>query len=103
LIDAPQWRATVDQEDFDMKPRYSNQLGVIWYLMPAVWVFAAIAGLLAISQWPASLAEQLQAPITAASLAAPLAPEASTERSVPAASSVFKDRRWEVSEHVAQF
>jgi hypothetical protein len=103
LIDAPQWRVTVDQEDFGMKTRDSKQLGVIWYLMPAVWIVAGIAGLVAISQWPAVLADQLQAQTAVASFASPLVPEASPEPSVPAASSVFTDHRWEASEHVAQF
>jgi hypothetical protein len=103
FIDAPQWRAPVHEEDFDMKLRDSKQLGLIWYLMPAVWVVAGIAGLLAVSQWPGLVADQVQAQTAAATLAFPLLPEANTELSVPAAGSVFTDRRWEVSEVVAQF
>ena len=86
-----------------MKPHDFKQLGLVWYLMPTAWVVAGIVGLVAVSQWPALVAGQLQSPITAASFASALMPEASTESSVPAASSVFTDRRWEVSEHVPQF
>ncbi|HXD39073.1 MAG TPA: hypothetical protein VN649_00815 [Ramlibacter sp.] len=86
------------------KPFKAKEPGIAWYLVPAVWVAAALAGLVILTYWPALLADQLPAaPERAASNASPAGPHASSDPSVPDASSVFKDHPPPVSEPVNQF
>jgi hypothetical protein len=77
--------------------------GIAWFLIPAAWAAAALAGLVILTHWPALLADQLPAQGAAASSAAQAAPYVSSDPSVPDASSVFKDHRPEVSAPVNQF
>jgi hypothetical protein len=90
-----------------MKSRHfsknSTELGIVWYLIPALWVVAAIAAFVILSGWPALLADPLPAESSTASTAVPVAPYSGGDPSLPSASSVFKDRPYEVSEHVDQF
>ena len=85
------------------KPFKDKELGIAWFLIPAVWVAAALAGLVILTYWPSLLADQLPARGGAASNAAQVAPHVSSDPSLPDASTVFKDRPHEVSEPVDQF
>ena len=66
--------------------RPSRELGTAWFMFPLLAVCATLLTLILISR-PASFAEPVQRQPTAA---AP-APYVSSDPSVPAASSVFKD------------
>jgi hypothetical protein len=79
-------------------------LGIAWFVIPAVWVVAALAGLVILTYWPSLLADQLPEHGSAASNVFQLAPSyVSSDPSLPAAGTVFKDRSYEASEHVDQF
>jgi hypothetical protein len=80
-----------------------NEVGVVWFVIPMLWVVAAIAGLVIVSYWPTLLADPLPAESSTASNVSSVAPYASSDPSLPAAISVFKDRSYEVSEHVDTF
>jgi hypothetical protein len=80
-----------------------KELRIAWFLIPAVWVVAALAGLVILTYWPSLLADQLPVKGGAANDAPQVAPYVSGDPSVPAASTVFKDRPPEVSEPVDQF
>jgi len=86
-------------------PKETGELGAVWIAVPLLWVIAAIAGLLVVMNWPTLLADPLPAAAAAdpvpTALVAP--PVSGTDPSVPAASTVFTQRTWEVSEPVAQF
>jgi hypothetical protein len=78
------------------KPR---ELGIVWYLIPVLWVVAAVGGFVTLSWWPVPLAESLPAQSRADASAFPV----SNDSSVPAAADVFKDRLRETSQHVDTF
>jgi hypothetical protein len=84
-------------------PKETGELGAVWIAVPLLWVVAAIAGLLIVTSWPTLLADPLPAEIGSASSTLAAAPAPDTDPSVPAASTVFTQRTWEVSEPVAQF
>ena len=77
--------------------------GIAWLLIPAVWVVAALAGLV-LTQRPSLLADQLPpAPGSAGPSTVEAAPYVTSDLSVPSASTVFKDHSPQASEHVDQF
>ncbi len=84
-------------------PRETGELGAAWVAVPLLWVIAAIAGLLLVTNWPTLLADPLPAEVSSASSAMVAPPTSGTDPSVPAASTVFTQRTWEVSEPIAQF
>jgi hypothetical protein len=77
-----------------------REAGLAWYLVPTLCA-AAVAGFLLLSYGPALLADPAQGERGAA--ASPVVLETGSEFNVPAATTVFKDRHWEVSELVEQF
>lgn len=83
--------------------RNTRELGIVWYLIPALWVLAALAGYVVLSSEPTLFAEPLPAQGSAATSALTLAPYSSSDSSVPDAATVFKNRPYEVSEHVDTF
>jgi uncharacterized membrane protein len=85
---------------FSTDPR---ELGISWFLVPALCVFAALAGYVVLSSVPALLADSVAAQGRADAAALPLAPPSTSDFSVPDAATVFKDRPYEVSEHVDTF
>jgi hypothetical protein len=81
-----------------------KELGIAWFVIPAVWVVAALAGLAILTYWTSLLADQLPVQGSAASNAFQLAPfYVSSDPSLPAAGTVFKERSYPASEHVDQF
>ncbi len=84
-------------------PKETGELGAVWIAIPVLWVVAAIAGLLVVTNWPTMLADPLPAEIGSAPTALAAAPAAGADTAVPAASTVFTQRTWEVSDPVAQF
>ncbi len=84
-------------------PKETGELGAVWIAVPVLWVVVAIAGLLVVTNWPTLLAEPVPAEMSSASSALAAAPAPASDPSVPAASTVFTQRTWEVSEPVAQF
>ena len=80
-------------------PHETREAGLTWYLVPLG--AAAVAGVLVLSYRPALLADIPQPDNDIATLS--VAPSAGSEPCVPPASTVFKDRTWEVSERVDQF
>jgi len=81
----------------------SRELGIVWYLIPALWVFAALAGYVVLTFDPTVFAQSVKAQSSAATSALTLAPYPSSDFSVPDAATVFKDRPYEVSAHVDTF
>ena len=84
-------------------PKATGELGAVWIAVPVLWVVAALAGLVVVTNWPAMLGDPLPADVGSAPTALAAAPAADTDAAVPAASTVFTQRTWEVSEPVAQF
>lgn len=83
--------------------RDTNPLGTVWFLVPVLWIVAALAGYVVLNAAPEVFAGAT--PAQAASGAGTLSfmPAAGIETPVPDAASVFRDRPYEVSEHVATF
>jgi hypothetical protein len=80
-------------------PHETREAGLTWYLVPLG--AAAVAGVLVLSYRPALLADAPQPDNAIATLS--VAASAGRDPSIPAASTVFSDRTWEVSKHVEQF
>jgi hypothetical protein len=84
-------------------PRKASEPGIVWFVIPAMWVAAAMAGLVILTYWPTLLADPLPPQGNPGSSSVEAAPQVSRDPSLPAASTVFKGRPHEVSEHVDQF
>jgi hypothetical protein len=83
--------------------RDPRQLGTVWFVVPALWAAAALAGYVILSSAPALRADSLPAQAGVPAGAMSLVPETASVPSFPDASTVFKDRPYEVSEHVEAF
>lgn len=83
--------------------RDTNQLGTVWFLVPVLWIVAALAGYVALNAAPEMFAGSTPAQAASGADALSFMPAAATETPVPDATSVFKDRPYEVSEYVATF
>jgi hypothetical protein len=98
---------TLKQEDRPMKlpqsSRDPRRLGTVWFVVPALWAAAALAGYVILSSSPALRADSLPAQAGMPTGALSLVPEAASVHSFPDASTVFKDRSYPVSEHVEAF
>ena len=84
-------------------PRAAGELGVVWHLVPTLWIVVAVAGAFVLSVWPALLADSMQPDNGAAASSIVMVPHANSDLLVPAASTVFKDHPWEVSQEIEQF
>jgi len=82
--------------------REPGEHGVVWYVIPAVCVVVAVAGALVLSYGPALQAESGHSKI-GASAASSTASLANNYFPVPAASTVFTERTWDVSEQADRF
>jgi hypothetical protein len=78
----------------------SSEIGAIWYLIPLGWVAVAAVAFALIAHWPALFAGTSEHE-SAAALS--VAPYASDDLSVPAASSVFTAPSYPATEHVQAF
>ena len=63
-------------------PRAGGELGLVWYVIPALWIVVAVAGAFVLV-WPARLADPLQPDNGAAGSSSSAAPQANSNLPVP--------------------
>lgn len=83
--------------------RESKELGAVWSLVPLLSVLAALAAYVLLSSAPAMFADSISAQSSAGNSALTLIPSSIAEFAVPDAATVFKDRPYQVTEHVDAF
>lgn len=89
-----------------MTTRYVHplELGAVWYVIPLLWVCAALVGWMLISEWPALFARPLPAHDVALSgPAAAAVPYERSDPSLPSANRVFAGRSQEASPDIETF
>lgn len=81
----------------------TGELGTVWFVVPMVWAAVALVGFFLLVSWPELFGQPLPQDPGALS-AAPAAPYASSDPSLPPASSVFNDGApYETAQHVDTF
>lgn len=82
----------------------SLELGAVWYVVPMLWVCAALVGWVLLSGWPALFAGPVAAnDIGPSTPQVAAAPYVSSDPSLPAASQVFAGKSGDISPFVETF